>query len=57
MGDTAPAGDGDALGPAASLVEESRQSDGQRNPYRRGVYIRRDVYNNGSSLSQKQIGH
>lgn len=30
---------------------------GQRNPYRRGVYIRRDVYNNGSSLSQKQIGH
>ena len=30
---------------------------GKRNPYRRGVYIRRDVYNNGSSLSQKQIGH
>ena len=30
MGDAAPAGDGDALGPAASLVEESRQSDGQR---------------------------
>lgn len=30
MGDAAPAGDGGALGPAASLVEEPSQSDGQR---------------------------
>lgn len=36
---------------------EYYNQQGQRNPYRRGVYIRRDVYNNGSSLSQKQIGH
>ncbi len=30
MGDAAPAGDGGALGPAASLVEEPRRADGQR---------------------------
>ena len=29
---------------------------GQRNPYRRGAYIQRDVYGNGVSQSQKQIG-
>lgn len=29
---------------------------GQRNPYRRGAYIRRDTYGNGSSQSQKRIG-
>jgi hypothetical protein len=29
---------------------------GQRNPYRRGAYIRRDTYGNGSSQSRKRIG-
>lgn len=38
------------------IRSEYYNMQGQRNPYRRGAYIRRDVYGNGSSQSQKQIG-